>query len=185
MSHSDSTTGPGRSVRIAESSSYFLSQPQSYFDHMGGVIRRTVLMASAYLNRLTMRNPRGLDRRSPWKIWQSGPDGMEERVNRTREFFGLAGKLGRNFLHFSYALGHGADQVGCLVDGGAHPIDFVADFFRRAGGLLGQRFHFGGYDRETLARLSRARRLNGGIQCEQVGLPGDLGNEFDDSANAL
>ena len=44
-------------------------------------------------------------------------------------------------------------------------------FLRRLRGLHRQRFHLGGHHREALARLAGARRLDGGVERQQVGLP--------------
>ena len=55
--------------------------------------------------------------------------------------------------------------------------DLVADLFRRLGGLAGQFLDLAGDNGKALAGLSGARRLDGRIQRQQVGLLGDLGNE--------
>lgn len=55
-----------------------------------------------------------------------------------------------------------------------------ADFVGRLGGLRRQRFHFSGDDREASSRLSGARRLDRGVQGEQIGLRGNLVDQPDD-----
>ena len=51
------------------------------------------------------------------------------------------------------------------------------DFFGRPAGLVGQVLNLGSDDRETLAGLAGAGRLDGGVEGQQVGL---LGNGLDD-----
>jgi hypothetical protein len=85
---------------------------------------------------------------------------------------------------------NGADHVGDFLDGSDRCAgvvlqrrDAAFDFFRRALRLQRQRFHFRGDDGEAAAGLSGARRFDGGIQGEQIGLPCDVGDEIDDSAD--
>ncbi len=49
-------------------------------------------------------------------------------------------------------------------------IDLRADILGRIGGLLRQALHLGGDDGEPLAGIAGARRLDGRIQRQQVGL---------------
>ena len=69
--------------------------------------------------------------------------------------------------------------LGRRLDAG----DLLADLAGRLGGLLGQRLHFGGHDGEAAAGLAGARRLDGGVERQQVGLPGDGVDQFDDVAD--
>lgn len=55
-----------------------------------------------------------------------------------------------------------------------------ADFVGRFGGLRRKRFHFGGNDGKASSRLSRARRLDRGVQRQQVGLRGNLIDQRND-----
>ncbi len=48
--------------------------------------------------------------------------------------------------------------------------DLPGDLLRRAGCLVGERLDFGCDDGETLAGLSGPRRLDRGVEGEQVGL---------------
>ncbi len=50
--------------------------------------------------------------------------------------------------------------------------------------LLGERLHFGGDHGEAAAGLAGARRLDGRVQRQQVGLAGDGVDQFDDVADA-
>jgi hypothetical protein len=52
------------------------------------------------------------------------------------------------------------------------PILF-GDFVERLGGLLGQPLDLAGDDREAPARLARPRRLDRGVEGQQVGSSGD------------
>jgi len=54
-----------------------------------------------------------------------------------------------------------------------------ANLAGRFGGLLRQRFHFRSHDCEAASSLAGARCFDGRIQCEKVGLPGDIADEFD------
>ena len=61
--------------------------------------------------------------------------------------------------------------------------DLLADLAGRFRGLLGQRLHLGSHDREAAAGFAGARRLDGGVQRQQIGLPGDGVDQFDDVAD--
>ena len=54
-----------------------------------------------------------------------------------------------------------------------------ADFLRRHLAALGQLAHLGGHDREALAVLAGARRFDGRVQRQQVGLVGDVIDDAD------
>ena len=58
------------------------------------------------------------------------------------------------------------------------PIDAAA-----RPGLLGELAHLFGDDREAAALLAGARRLDRGVQRQQVGLAGDAGDRLDDAAD--
>src|SRR3546814_4236866 len=57
--------------------------------------------------------------------------------------------------------------------------------FRSIGRALGEGTDFLGDHGETLAGLAGTRRLDAGIQCQQVGLEGDLVDQPDDIGNLL
>ena len=61
----------------------------------------------------------------------------------------------------------------------------AGDFLGRLGGLHRQRFDFGGDHREALARLAGARGLDGGVERQQIGLPGDGADQLDHVADLL
>ena len=48
----------------------------------------------------------------------------------------------------------------------------IGDLVGRLRGLVGQRFHFGGDHGEAAAGIAGARRLDGGVERQQVGLLG-------------
>ena len=62
--------------------------------------------------------------------------------------------------------------------------DLLADLAGRLRGLLGQRLHFGSDHRKTAAGFAGARRLDGGIQRQQIGLAGDGVDQLDHVADA-
>ena len=62
--------------------------------------------------------------------------------------------------------------------------DLLADLAGGLRGLLGQRLHFGRHDRKAAAGFAGARRLDGGVQRQQIGLSGDGVDQFDDVADA-
>ena len=79
--------------------------------------------------------------------------------------------------------GDGADPAGCLaplLHGIDNAIDLIlrrADFgphlFRRSRALLGELANLASHDAEAEPMLSRARRLDGGVERQQVGLARD------------
>ena len=73
---------------------------------------------------------------------------------------------------------------GGVARGRLDRADLGRDFFGRLGGLAGEVFHFRCDDRKAAAGFAGARGLDGGIEREQVGLPGDRLNEPDDLADA-
>src|SRR5262249_48747224 len=84
------------------------------------------------------------------------------------------------------------DGPADAVDGGDHlagaalnGVDLAGDLFRRLGGLHGQVLHLGGDHREAAAGVAGARRLDGGVQREQVGLLGDRRDELHHLAVAV
>ena len=62
--------------------------------------------------------------------------------------------------------GHSLGLAGQRGDG-------AGDLAGRGAGVVGELLHLGGDDREAAARLARARRLDGGVKREHVGLAGD------------
>ena len=73
-----------------------------------------------------------------------------------------------------------ADGAADLLDGGdrvlrrgLHAGDLRADLLGRLGGLRGERLDLRGHDREAAAGFAGARRLDGGVERQQVGLLGD------------
>ena len=61
--------------------------------------------------------------------------------------------------------------------------DLLADLARRFRGLFGQSLHFRSDHRKAAAGLAGARRLDGGVQRQQVGLAGDGVDQFDHVAD--
>ena len=71
--------------------------------------------------------------------------------------------------------------LGRVLDGG----DLLRDIVGGARGLVGERLHFGGDHGKALAGLAGARRLDRGIERQQIGLRRDRGNGADHRADAL
>ena len=61
----------------------------------------------------------------------------------------------------------------------------AGDLLGRLGGLHRERLHLRGDHREALAGFAGARRLDGGVEGKQVGLPGDVLDELDHVADLL
>ena len=59
------------------------------------------------------------------------------------------------------------------------------DFLGRLRGLVGERLHLGGHDRKAAAGFAGARRLDGGVEREQIGLRGDRVDQLDHLADLL
>ena len=72
------------------------------------------------------------------------------------------------------------DSCGRGLDAG----DLLADLAGRLRGLLRQRLHLGGDDGETAAGVAGTRRLDGGVERQQIGLFGNGVDEFDHGADA-
>ena len=71
-----------------------------------------------------------------------------------------------------------------LLGGGLDAGDLLADLAGGLRGLFGERLHFGRHDRKAAAGLAGARRLDGGVERQQIGLAGDGVDELDDVADA-
>ena len=65
-----------------------------------------------------------------------------------------------------------------------HAGDLRADLLGRLGGLAGERLHLARHHREAAAGIAGARRLDGGVERQQIGLLGDVGDELDHVADA-
>ena len=61
--------------------------------------------------------------------------------------------------------------------------DLLADLAGGLCGLLGQRLHFRGDHREAAAGFAGARRFDGGVERQQIGLAGDGVDQFDHVAD--
>jgi hypothetical protein len=97
----------------------------------------------------------------------------------------VAGDLGRRRALFLHRRG---DRTGDRVDladrlfdllhrgdrfagGAAHLADMTGDLLGGTRGLGGELLHFAGHHGEAFPGIARARRLDGGVQRQQVGLP--------------
>ena len=66
-----------------------------------------------------------------------------------------------------------------------HARDVRRDLVGRLGGLAGQRFDLGGDDGKAATGLAGARRLDGRIQRQKIGLLGDRRDQLDHVADLL
>ena len=76
------------------------------------------------------------------------------------------------------------DRLDRAHGGALHAGDLRGDFLGGAAGLPGQRLHLAGHHGEAAPGLARARRLDGGVERQQIGLLGDVGDELDHVADA-
>ncbi len=104
-------------------------------------------------------------------------DGGRDLPRRGALFLDRGGDGGGHLVHAADRradLLHGADRVERR---GLDRRDLLADLFRRARRLGGERLHLGGDHREALAGIARARRLDRGVEREQVGLRRDAADQ--------
>ncbi len=88
-------------------------------------------------------------------------------------------------------LRHAADGITDLPDRaygflrrGLDAADLLTDLTGRLRGLLGERLDLGRHNGKAATGLSRACRLDGGVERQQVGLPGDGIDQFHHVADA-
>ncbi len=67
---------------------------------------------------------------------------------------------------------------------GTHLVDMAGDLLGRGGGLCRERLHFRGDHGEAFARIARTCRLDCRVQCQQIGLAGDLSDHVGDRSDA-
>lgn len=77
----------------------------------------------------------------------------------------------------------GADRGDRVLRGPLDRGDLGGDLLGRLRGLLRERLHLAGDDREAFAGFSRAGRLDGCVQREKIGLGGDAFDDGDDLAD--
>ena len=70
-----------------------------------------------------------------------------------------------------------ADRLDRALRGVLHAGDLRGDVLGRLGGLAGQRLDLAGHHREAAAGLAGAGGLDGGVEREQIGLLGDVGDQ--------
>ena len=85
---------------------------------------------------------------------------------------------------FSMVLADLLDRADGLLGRSLDAGDLLADLAGRLRGLLGQRLHLGRHHGKAAAGLAGARRLDGGVERQQVGLAGDGVDQFDHVADA-
>src|SRR5664279_3900425 len=75
------------------------------------------------------------------------------------------------------------DRVHRLLRRGLDTGDLLTDLAGRLRGLLGQRLHFGSHHRKAATGFAGAGSLDGGVERQQIGLPGDGVDQFDHVAD--
>ena len=91
----------------------------------------------------------------------------------------------RDLAHLPDGFGNAADRGHGFAGGGLHGRDLRRDFLGRLRGLVGERLHFRRHDRKTAAGIAGARRLDGGVEREQIGLGCDRMDQLDHFADLL
>ena len=76
------------------------------------------------------------------------------------------------------------DRVHRVLGRGLDTRDLLTDLAGGLCGLLGQRLHFGRHDGKAATGFAGARRLDGGVERQQIGLARDGVDQFDDVADA-
>jgi hypothetical protein len=105
----------------------------------------------------------------------SGENGLlEHRRGRRHQLADVARLAGPLFRRHDR-------RIGLVLDAG----DDRADGFGRAHRPLGELSHLRRYHGEALSRLAGARRLDRGVESEQVGLPGDVVDQLEDLPDLL
>jgi hypothetical protein len=69
-----------------------------------------------------------------------------------------------------------APESTCCTESSIRPLDLLGG----GGAALGQVAHFGGHDGEAAALLAGPRRLDRGVQRQDIGLEGDAIDHADD-----
>ena len=90
----------------------------------------------------------------------------------------VAANACRDFAHVLNNIGNTVDSVHSCLRLALHFLDLLGDLLGRTRRLVCQVFHLAGNDSKTLSALSRTRRLDGGVQGEQVCLVGNVVNQI-------
>ena len=77
------------------------------------------------------------------------------------------------------------DRLCRVGDSRLDGADLPGDFLGRLAGLSGERLHLGGDDRKAPAGGAGARRLDGRVEREKIGLPGDRLDQADHFADPV
>ncbi len=96
-----------------------------------------------------------------------------------------AGELPVGFAHGGHARRHRFDRGHGVADRVLDVADQRADLAGGLGGLLRQRLHLVGDDREAAAGGAGARSLDGGVERKQRRLRGDALDQLDDGADTI
>lgn len=92
---------------------------------------------------------------------------------------------GGNVVDFADDVGNGGNGRHGFLGSGLHRRDLDGDFLGGLGGLVSQPLDLGGDDGEAFARVASPRRFDGGVECQQIGLGGDVVDEADDLADLV
>ena len=115
----------------------------------------------------------------------------ERRLLHVARDFGRGGALlldgcgngGGDPAHFLDGHGNAPDRLDRLAGFGLDLVDLGLDFAGGVRCLAGEALDLRRDHRKTLAGIAGPRRLDGRVQCQQVGLAGDIGDQADDLPN--
>jgi hypothetical protein len=96
-----------------------------------------------------------------------------------------AGDLLGVLVHFTHGGNNGLHGLDRTIGRALDRVDLLLDVIGRLGGLVGERLHLARNHGKATARLARARRLDGGVEREQIGLRGKVLNEAHHVADTL
>ena len=96
-----------------------------------------------------------------------------------------AGDRGREVVDIAHHPGDRTDGLDRVAGGVLDGADLLGDIFRGARGLTCQRLDLRGHHGKAAAGFARARRLNGGVERQEVGLFRDIPDQHDDVADPV
>src|SRR6202163_280846 len=119
---------------------------------------------------------------------RSGRDRLDvarDLAGRIALLFDRRGNADGDLAHLGDGFGDAADRGDRVAGGGLHRRDLRGDFLGSLGGLVGERLDLGGNDGKAAAGFAGARRFDGGVQREQIGLRGNAVDQLDNFADLL
>ena len=105
-------------------------------------------------------------------------DGLRLLIHRVADFQS-------DGIHLADGDADGGDGLDGLAGGLLDGLDLLGDLAGGAGRLVGEIFHFSCHHGKPLTGIPRPRRLDGGVQSQQIGLRSDVVDQADDLADML